>query len=98
MVSRSNAWWMTRTKGIYQYNLSPFKQRAFAGFPREIKNIIGLHWRGFLSVAGLSAIVYGISVWAEDYNRRNFHRKIPGQFDETPPVVEGQTDLSVQMK
>jgi hypothetical protein len=75
MVTKNNAWWMTRTNGIYQYNISPLQQRAFAGFPREMMNMVRLHWRGFLYVSGLCTLFYGVKVWAEDYNLRHFHRK-----------------------
>lgn len=64
MVSRSNAWWMTKTKGIYIFSISPFRQRALAGFPTEIANLAKLHWKGVLYASSLCVGAYSLLKWA----------------------------------
>ena len=51
--------------------------------------MVGQHWRGFVFVAGVSVFFYGLKTWAEDYNKRIYHRKQPGQYDDyTPPSAD----------
>lgn len=64
MVTKSNAWWMTKTKGIYIFSASPFRQRAFAGFGKECYNLLKLHWSGALYFGALSFGAYYLMSWA----------------------------------
>jgi len=81
MVTRSNAPWMTRTKGIYQFSLSPMAQRAFAGWVHETKNIFKLHWRGSLAVTSMALGTYGLVVWA-NYSHHQRERKNHAHYTE----------------
>jgi hypothetical protein len=80
MVTRNNAWWMTRSKGIYIFSVSPFRQRAFAGFGREIKNLAKLHWTGVAYFASIAAGGYYLLVWANQYYHHSM-RKDPLFYD-----------------
>lgn len=81
MVTKSNAWWMTSTKGIYLFNISPFRQRAFAGFGREMANMVRLHWKGAAFFWTLAASTYCLTVWAE-HKYRGSLRKDPAVFEQ----------------
>lgn len=64
MTTKSNAWWMTRTKGIYIFSISPFRQRAFVGFGREMSNMARQHWSGVLYFGSLCVGAWYLMKWA----------------------------------
>lgn len=47
-------------KGLYVWSLSPYRLRAFAGFPRECTQLIKLHWKGTMYCGVLGLSVYSI--------------------------------------
>lgn len=47
-------------KGLYIWSLSPYRLRAFAGFPRECSQLVKLHWKGSLYCGLLGLSLYSI--------------------------------------
>lgn len=89
MVSKGNAWWMSRTNGIYSFSLSPFRQRAFAGFGAEMKNMVKLHWKGSIVFVTMATGFYSLVQWAnQSYKDR--HRKDPAYYDKEFAMIEQQ--------
>lgn len=74
MVTRSNAWWMTRTKGIYIFTASPFRQRAFAGFGKELMGMAKLHWSGVAYFGAIAGGAYYLKIWANDYYHQSMRK------------------------
>jgi hypothetical protein len=72
---------MTRTKGIYIFSLTPFRQRAFAGFGKEIMNLAKLHWTGVAYFAAITGGALYLKSWANDYYIQS-ERKNPNFYDQ----------------
>ncbi len=75
-----NSFRATRTKGIYIFSASPFRQRAFAGFATEMANIARLHWRGALFFGGVASGAYYVTCWARQRYLKDL-RKNPADYD-----------------
>ncbi len=87
MTTRSNSWWMARAKGIYIYSLSPFRQRAFAGFSREMSNMIRQHWRGSLYFGSIAFGGWYLMKWANSHYHHSIS-KDPAFFDAEYSEIE----------
>lgn len=91
MVSKSNAWWMTRTKGIYIFSASPFAQRAFAGFFKEVKNIAKLHWKGAICFGSLAVGGYSLMKWANSYYHKSTRKDLL-YFEKEANIIPSEND------
>lgn len=77
---------MTRAKGIYIFGVSPFRQKAFADFGKELKNIVQLHWKGSILYGGAAIGACYLGIWSNKKYEESL-RKNPADFKNE--VVSG---------
>ena len=72
---------MSKTKGIYIFSISPFRQRAFAGFGKEMAGLAKQHWQGSLYFGGLLVGAWWMMKWANNYYHHSI-RKDPAFYEQ----------------
>jgi len=70
-----------RTKGLYMYTVSPFYQRPFKGWGREMVHIVRSHLGWALFATSISVGAYSLVQWTNhDFHRRGL--KNPADFEQ----------------
>jgi uncharacterized membrane protein YidH (DUF202 family) len=71
MGSAGGAGSTDRTRGLYMYSISPFYQRTFRGYSRELAHVVKSHFGWAIFATGITLGGYGIVKWANhDFHRR----------------------------
>ena len=72
-----DAWWRQKQRGMYEYGISPFYQKAFGpDYARMWKAFFGGSFRLLKEAAIPLAAAAGIILWSNSYHRR-LNRKDP---------------------
>lgn len=75
-------WWEAKTRDIRMYALSPFYQRAFAGFSGELKRMAVNGFKNALVLVPIAAFGYGLIQWAEHDNHMRKRKIVPKEWLE----------------